>query len=281
MRMLIRGAVALVILIAAYWGWALVGAAELASAASRGDAEAVMERVDLQALIRSLSSQISRAYLDQNPQLRKLLSQHGLAGGFAVNAAAAEMLLRAFLTPENIAALLNQERVGVLNAGGKDAGTVRGMPSLGEAFHARPLQVLMHSHFDGPLSFVVGLDSPDGRYRVHMKLSGMTWRLSGLDMPAPITARLARLIAQRIGGAIRPPRRLSRSRPLPGRRSARSTETISLHKNRIHAIFLRMDPVLSTVGKGERSSSKGGFCTTERRAQGGGRFLLFELAVTH
>ena len=199
MRMFIRGAVALVILAAAYWGWALVGAAELASAASRGDAEAVMERVDLQALIRSLSSQISRAYLDQNPQLQKLPS---VRKGVVLNGAAAEMLLRAFLTPENIAALLNQERVGVLNAGGKDAGTVRGMPSLGEAFHARPLQVLMNSYFNGPLSFVVGLNSPDGLYRVHMKLSGMTWLLSGVDIPEPITARLARLIAQRIGGAI-------------------------------------------------------------------------------
>ena len=49
--MFIRGAVALVILIVAYWGWALAGAAQLASAAQRGDAEAVMERVDLQALI--------------------------------------------------------------------------------------------------------------------------------------------------------------------------------------------------------------------------------------
>ncbi len=52
MRMVIRGVVALVILIAAYWGWALAGAAQLASAAQRGDADALMERVDLQALIR-------------------------------------------------------------------------------------------------------------------------------------------------------------------------------------------------------------------------------------
>jgi hypothetical protein len=202
MRMFIRGAVALVILVAAYWGWALAGAAQLASAASRGDAQAVMERVDLQPLIRSLSSQIARAYLDQNPQLQKLPS---LRQGVFLNASAGEMLLRALLTPDNIAALLNQGRVGVLNAGGKDTGTVWGMPSLGEAFHALPLQVLMHSYFDGPLSFVVGLESPDGRYRLHMNLSGVTWRLSGVDIPEPVTARLANLIAQRIGGAVNLP----------------------------------------------------------------------------
>ena len=199
MRMFIRGAVALLILVAAYWGWALAGAGQLASAASRGDAEAVMERVDPQALIRSLSSQIARAFLDQNPQLQKLTS---LRQGVFLNASAAEMLLRALLTPDNIAALLNQGRVGVLGAGGKDVGTVWDMPSLGEAFQARPLQVLMNSYFYGPLSFVVGLYSSDGLYRVHMKLSGTTWRLSGVDVPEPVSARVARLIVQRIGGAV-------------------------------------------------------------------------------
>ena len=58
MRLVIRGVVVLVILIAAYWSWALVGAAQLASAAHSGDVDAVMERVNLQALIRSLASQI-------------------------------------------------------------------------------------------------------------------------------------------------------------------------------------------------------------------------------
>ena len=199
MRMVIRGLVAFLILIAAYWGWALAGAAQLASAAQRGDAEAVMERVDLEALIRSLSAQVSRAFLDENPELQK---QPPLRPGVFLNGSAAEMLLRALLTPETIAALLNQGRMSVLNAGGKDAGTVLSMPPLGEAFEARPLQVLMNSYFNGPRSFTVGLDSPDGRYRLHLNLSGLTWRLSGVDIPEPMIARLTRLIAQRIGGAV-------------------------------------------------------------------------------
>ncbi len=70
MRNTIRAAIALVILVAAYWGWALIGAAELASAASQGDAEAVMQRVDLPALRRSLGGQIARAYLEQNRSFR-------------------------------------------------------------------------------------------------------------------------------------------------------------------------------------------------------------------
>ena len=162
-----------------------------------------MERVDLQALIRSLSSQIARAFLDENPQLQKLPPPRQ---GVFLNGSAAEMLLRALLTPENIAALLNQGRVGVLDAGGKDAGTVWGMPSLGEAFNARPLQVLTHSYLDGPLSFVVGLDSPDGRYRLHMNLSGPHLALVGPStFPSRSRRGLASLIAQRIGGAVTSP----------------------------------------------------------------------------
>ncbi len=198
MRNFIRAAIVLVILVAAYWGWALVGATQLASAASQGDAEAVLERVDLQALIRSLSSQISRAYLDQNPQLQKLLSQHGLAGGVVFNAAAAEMLLRAFLTPENVAALLNKGR-GVFPGTGA---SLWRMPPLSEAFRAGPLRALMNSRFDGPLSFIVNLDSAEGRYGVHLHLSGTTWRLSGIDLPMEVSARLAREIAERVGGLI-------------------------------------------------------------------------------
>ena len=32
----------------------------------------------------------------------------------------------------------------------------------------------------------------------------MTWRLSGLDIPDPVTARIAREIAQKISGTIDP-----------------------------------------------------------------------------
>ena len=140
MRVLFRGVVALVILVAAYWGWALAGAGQLASAASRGDAEAVIERVDLQALIRSLSSQIARAYLDQNPQLEKL-SRQGPAGGVVINAAAAEMLLRAFLTPENVAAFLSHG-VSIPRAGGRGRGDAMALAGARRGVQRTPAEDL-------------------------------------------------------------------------------------------------------------------------------------------
>jgi len=81
MRKFIRAAIVLVVLVAAYWSWALIGAAQLASVASQGDAEAVMQRIDLPALRRSVGSQIAHAYLEQNPQSKKLLSlEQGFCG---------------------------------------------------------------------------------------------------------------------------------------------------------------------------------------------------------
>jgi hypothetical protein len=88
----VRAVIVLVILVAGYWGWALVGAAQLVSAASQGDAEVVMRRVDLPALTPSLSAQIAHAYLEQNPQFKILLSIEqrfvGSAGAGAASAPA-------------------------------------------------------------------------------------------------------------------------------------------------------------------------------------------------
>ncbi len=198
MRKLVRAAIVLVILVATYWGWALFGAAQLASAASQRDVEAVMRRVDLPALMRSLSGQIAHAYLDQNPQFKKLLSiEQGFLG--SIGSGEAEALLREVLTPENIAALLNKGRASFPNSGA----LVWRMPPLSGAFRNGPLQALTNSYFDGPLSFVVELGGAEGRYNVHLHLSGTTWRLSGLDIPEEISARLAREIAERVGAAER------------------------------------------------------------------------------
>ena len=198
MRNLIRAVVALVILVAAYWSWALVGAAELASVASQGDAGSVMQRIDLPALRRSLARQITHAYLAQNPQFRKMAwFEQNFVG--SVGAGAANELLSGMLTPEAIAALLADGRLRLPPAGVLSAGPGWRMPPLGDAFRTHPLQVLMNSRFDGPLSFVIGLNSAEGRYGVHLHLSGTTWRLSGLDIPEKVSDGLARAIAEKVG----------------------------------------------------------------------------------
>jgi hypothetical protein len=159
--------------------------------------EAVMQRVDLPALRRSLGGQIARAYLEQNPQFPKLLSvEKGFVG--SVGGGAADALLREILTPETVAALLGQGRLP--KSGAPDAGTPWRMPPLSEAFGTGPWQALMNSRFDGPLSFVVGLDSPYGRYRVHLPSLRNDLAPVGPRRPDDVSARLAREIAERVGG---------------------------------------------------------------------------------
>ena len=195
MRKFLGVVVALIIAFAAYWGWALYGAAQLATVAAAGDAAAVMQRVDLAALRHSLSRQIVRAYLQQNPQFQKMGQlEQGIVG--SVGGGVADAMLREILTPDNIAALLQKGHVGAAKESDPTGGAWR-MPSLGEAFRAAPWDAVSHSYFDGPISFVVGLNGPEGRYGVHLSLSGTTWRLSGLDIPDEVSAKLAHEIADR------------------------------------------------------------------------------------
>ena len=190
MRKFIGGFLALAILLLAYWGWALSGAAGLAAIATTGDAAAIMQRVDLPALRRSLGSQIVRAYLKQNPKTQNLGPlARGLAG--SIGGSVADALLQQALTPENLATLLSKGRIGVGASQNPDAGLLWRMPPLDEAFRSGALQAALNSYFDGPLGFVIGLDSGGGRYGVHLHLSGTTWKLSGLDIPTEVSDRLA------------------------------------------------------------------------------------------
>jgi hypothetical protein len=196
MRRILGAGAALAIAVLAYWAWPLVGAAQLTAIASQGDAAALMSRVDLPSLRHSLGSQIVRAYLRQNPKYQKLGSlARGLAG--SVGGSVADAMLQEALTPENIASLLDKGRLGAAKAEEANAVALWRMPPLGEAFQAGPLQAALNSYFDGPISFVVALDGADGRYGVHLRLIGTTWRLSGLDIPEEVSDRLARAIAEK------------------------------------------------------------------------------------
>jgi Protein of unknown function (DUF2939) len=197
MRKIIFACLALTIVIVGYWAWALMGAVQLAAVASRGDVTAIMQRVDLPALRRSLGSQIVHAYLKQNPKYEKLgVLGRGLAG--SLGGSVADAMLQQALTPENVSLLLNKGRVSVLKAAtGSESETLWQMPPLNEAFHAGVFKAFFQSSFDGPVNFVILLDNAGESYGVHLALSGTTWRLSGLDIPEDVCDRLARSIVEK------------------------------------------------------------------------------------
>jgi Protein of unknown function (DUF2939) len=197
MRKVIFACLALAIVTVGYWAWALTGAAQLAAIASQGDVAALMQRVDLPALRRSLGSQIVHAYLKQNPKYEKLgVLGRGLAG--SLGGSVADAMLQQALTPENVASLLSKGRVSIAKAAvGSEGEALWQMPPLNEAFHSGLFKAFFHSSFDGPVSFVILLDSAGESYGVHLNLSGTTWRLAGLDIPEDVCDRLARSIAER------------------------------------------------------------------------------------
>ena len=125
-----------------------------------------------------------------------------------------------------------------------------------------------------PLSFVVGLDSPDGLYRVHMNLSGLTWLLSGVDIPEPVTARLANLIAQRIGGAVNLPGGLTRSRLLGRRRSARHRNNFFTTKTEFVLSFILISPRVFGRAKDEQTR-EAAYYNRRGELERQGRFFYF------
>ena len=141
----------------------------------------------------------------------------------------------------------------------------------------------MNSHFDGPLSFVVGPASPDGRhYSFHMRLSGLT---SCTRARHPRAGHGAggppnRAADWRNG---RPAKRLNRSSP-----SRRRAVSWAGHRNNFFtkqqkSCYPSFDqPILcSGAGKGKPMESMAVFGQPNRRVEGEGRNFLFELAVTH
>jgi Protein of unknown function (DUF2939) len=197
MRKIIFACLALTFVALGYWTWAPTGAAQLAAVASQGDGTAILQRVDLPALKRSLGSQIVHAYLKQNPKFEKLgVLGRGLAG--SLGGSVADAMLQQALTPENVALLLSKGRVNVAKtAANSDGEALWQMPPLNDAFRSGLFKAFFHSSFDGPVSFVVLLNHAGENYGVHLSLSGTTWRLSGLDIPEDVCDRLARSIAEK------------------------------------------------------------------------------------
>ena len=183
---------ALVLLCAAVWAWPYVGAYSLAEAAQRGDAADVASRVDFPAVRHSLAHQVVRAYLKQSRKADKL-GAFGRGMAMAVGTSVADPYLTELLTPDAITTLLGSGRLKPMTIENRTVTFDRKLPELSEAFGTSFLSVLVSSYYDGIVGFVFHVDGGDGdaRYGIHMRLSGATWQLSGIDFPEPLIDRIA------------------------------------------------------------------------------------------
>ena len=179
-----------------YWAWPLVGAAQLASTARSGDAAQVFDRVDVDDLRRSLARQIAAAYLDVSGKGKKMgVFGRSLAG--AAVTTVADPYVAQLLTPDNVTALLSRGRVNPVSIGGRPVAVKGDLPDFSTLLDAHLLSTVTASYFDQLKDFVIPVDGghgADDQYGVHMHLVGLTWKLGGLDLPAPIVDQMARSI---------------------------------------------------------------------------------------
>jgi hypothetical protein len=174
---------------AAFMASPFIALYDLATAVTARDAERVAARVDLRALRLSLARQILSEYLvsmGRDPNLA------GINRQLADSATAmADPLIGQLVTPEALIDVLDDGWPQQLAAPPpqRDAGQM-GLGSLGEAW-----RVFVASEPRGFRGIVIPLnpDSPSGeRLRLQMRLSGATWRLTGLDLPLSLRRELVK-----------------------------------------------------------------------------------------
>lgn len=196
MRRFFVAVAAVAVVVAAYWAWPLIGAAQLARAAGTGDAGQVFERVDVDGLRRSLARQIAVAYLDVSGKGKKLTGLSRSVAGAAVTTVA-DPYVEQLLTPANVMALLSQGRINTVSIGGRSVAVKAELPDFKTLFDGHVLDAITGSRFDQLKDFVVPIDGGHGsndHYGVHMHLIGLDWKLGGLDLPPPIVDQMARSI---------------------------------------------------------------------------------------
>ena len=114
----------------------------------------------------------------------------------------ADPYLAELLTPENIMALLGQGRIGTIKVGDREVAVDRDLPGFTSLFSSNLLWLITGSYFDGLKSFVIPASTGRGdaktgqveSYDVHLHLVGLTWQLSGIDLPSDMVDQMARSI---------------------------------------------------------------------------------------
>jgi hypothetical protein len=188
MRRAILTLVALIILVVAYSAWPFVALFDLVGAVRERDLAAVAARVDVGALSRSLSEQIMRGYarvagLPASPLAQQLV--------ISLGAGVADPLVEKMVTPEAVADLI---RIGwPVAVLGSKPDDVPGISYRGDGWK---LYLACEYGFD-EFRLWLPIDKPiPEQYRVTLRRSGLTWKLSGVVLPEAVQDRFAQEIVK-------------------------------------------------------------------------------------
>ena len=161
---------------------------DLSKAVEARDVARISERVNFNALRVSLAQQILGEYLkaqDLGPLNRQVAAQ---AGAGTLNP-----VLEELVTPQALIDLLED---GQLRQTGGEAGATPITFDPGSLHRAWQIFIASESQGFRAITIPLTPDEPrDRQFRIDMRLSGTTWRLTGIDLPNPLREELIKRAA--------------------------------------------------------------------------------------
>lgn len=188
MRRTALSLLALGILVAAYSAWPFVALYDLLGAVRERNLGAVAAQVDFSALSRSLAEQIMRGYARIPGAPSSPLAQQLM---ISLGAGLADPLVERMVTPEAVADLIQVGwPVAVLGSKPDD---VPGINYRGDGWKL----YLASEYGIDEFRLWLPVDKPlPEQYRLTLRRSGLTWKLSGVVLPEAVQNRFAQEIAK-------------------------------------------------------------------------------------
>ncbi|MBW7974097.1 DUF2939 domain-containing protein [Bradyrhizobium sp. BR 10289] len=189
MKWLTAAVAALALCLLLYAGSALASLARLAEAARRGDAEQVLARTDLPRVRHALVDQLVDAYLRRLGRERPIKPLERLAIN-TFGASIADELAAKLMTRENIAVLL---QTGALPEN-VELGTI---PPLASIDLSNMTAIMGRLALIKPVEFSLQLGAAADAGSISMHFAGDGWRLSAVNLPARMVAKLVERLPTR------------------------------------------------------------------------------------
>lgn len=189
MRKIAAAILVVIVLFVAWSAWPFFGVFALARAVQSGDIARIEERIDYAALGRSLRGQVLATYARQTG----LPLDRGLVGNLA--SAVADPVIAKILSRVALAQFLQNGWPAPVLGDRPPTIPAPNWNALGDAW-----QLYANAQYGlRDFSLRVPVTEPRTRqYRINLTLQGLTWKLTGFELPEQVVDRLAReLVKQR------------------------------------------------------------------------------------
>lgn len=189
MRWFIGVVVAIVVVILLYFGSAANALARLIAAAREGNGAAVIERVNIPLLTRSLTNQIVAAYLERIGATRRITAMEKMLVN-TYGATVADAMVAKMLTADRLTQILKTGRLDA-TPGIPD---LSGLPTLAGLQNEDWLSLLGRVSLVQPVLLAIRVSAasdPDNYAAVNLHYEGLDWKLSGIVLPKAAVRELA------------------------------------------------------------------------------------------